>query len=284
MALEKRNRTEAMDEDDHAPDDAPLAPSIETPLDLAFERARADEEETAGFYDALFAATVFLPIDRAFDDDGNESAEAASAIEPVFYEVEGEATLLIFDTEERLARWTDEPVDYVGLTGRQLFEMFDGGQQVALNIGVAPSSVVIPSEMAAWLHERAREAGESEEIGAGVALDVMPPPDLDTEIVARIAARIAGLRREVDEAVFFSLGIDAGQEEAERRVVLGVAASQEGMRDAGAVAEALAETARGAFDGARPVEVALLSASSPLMEKARKVGLNLPVVQVGSIH
>ncbi len=269
--------------DDDAPDEI-LAPSIETPLDLAFERARNDPEETAGFYDALFAATVFLPIDRAFDDDGNESEAAASAIEPIFYEVEEKATVLIFDTEERLATWTDEPIDYVGLTGRQLFEMFDGEQQVALNIGVAPSSVVIPTEMVTWLHDRAVEAGESDEIPAGTALEVTAPPALDPEIVARIAARIAGLRKEVDEAVFFSLGTDAAQDEAERRVVLGVAASQAGLRDAEAVAEALAETARGAFDGSRPVEVALLSASSPLMEKARKVGLNLPVVQVGSIH
>ncbi len=274
-----------MDEDDRDDETAEvLAPSIETPLDLAFERARNDPEETAGFYDALFAATIFLPIDRAFDDEGNQSEAAASAIEPIFYEVEDQPTLLIFDTEERLAIWTDEPIDYVGLTGRQLFEMFDGEQQVALNIGVAPSSVVIPAEMVTWLHERASEEGDSDEIAAGTALEVTAPPALDTEIVARIAARIAGLRREIDEAVFFSLGIDAGQDEAERRVVLGVATSDQGLRDANAVAEALAETARGAFDGTRPVEVALLSATSPLMEKARKVGFNLPVVQVGSIH
>jgi len=270
-----------MDDED---DKEVLAPSIETPLDLAFERARNDPEETAGFYDALFAATVFLPIDRAYDDDGNESEAAASSIEPIFYEVEDAPTILIFDTEERLAIWTDEPIDYVGLTGRQLFEMFDGGQQVALNIGVAPSSIVIPAEMVTWLHERAAEAGESDEIPVGTALEVTAPPHLDTEVIARIAARIAGLRREIDEAVFFSLGTDAGQDEAERRVVLGVAVSQQGLRDAEAVAEALAETARGAFDGMRPVEVALLSANSPLMEKARSVGLNLPVVQVGSIH
>jgi len=271
----------AMDDED---DKEVLAPSIETPLDLAFERARNDPEETAGFYDALFAATVFLPIDRAYDDDGNESEAAASSIEPIFYEVEDAPTILIFDTEERLAIWTDEPIDYVGLTGRQLFEMFDGGQQVALNIGVAPSSIVIPAEMVTWLHERAAEAGESDEIPVGTALEVTAPPHLDTEVIARIAARIAGLRREIDEAVFFSLGTDAGQDEAERRVVLGVAVSQQGLRDAEAVAEALAETARGAFDGMRPVEVALLSANSPLMEKARSVGLNLPVVQIGSIH
>ncbi len=265
-------------------DDAPLAPSIETPLDLAFERARNDPEETAGFYDALFAATIFLPIDGAYDDDGNHSDADASSIEPIFYEVEDAPTLLIFDTEERLATWTDSPIDYVGLTGRQLFAMFEGEQQVALNIGVAPSSVVIPVEMVTWLHERAVEEPETDEIAAGASLEVTAPPKMEPEIVARIAARIAGLRREIDEAVFFSLGIDAGQDEAERRVVLGVAASQAGLADANAVAEALAETARGAFDGVRPVEVALLSATSPLMEKARKVGLNLPVVQVGSIH
>lgn len=265
-------------------EDEVLRPSIETPLDLAFERARNDPEETAGFYDALFAATVFLPIDGAYDDDGNDSEAEASAIEPIFYEVEDAPTLLIFDTEERLANWTDVPIDYVGLTGRQLFAMFDGEQQVALNIGVAPSSVVIPVSVVSWLHEKAVETMESEDIEPGTALEVAPPPKLAPEIVARIAARIAGLRKEVDEAVFFSLGIDTAQDESERRVVLGVAVSQAGAADAEAVASALADTARGAFDGARHVEVALLSADSPLMEKARKVGFNLPVVQVGSLH
>lgn len=269
---------------DHDEEDEILLPSIETPLDLAFERARNDPEETVGFYDALFAATIFLPIDGAYDDNGDDSDSQASSIEPVFYEVEDAPTLLIFDTEERLATWTDSPIDYVGLTGRQLFSMFEGDQQVALNIGVAPSSVVIPVEVVGWLHERATETVESQEVEAGADLEVAPPPPLAPEIVARIAARIAGLRREVDEAVFFSLGIDTAQDEAERRVVLGVAVSQAGLADAESVAQALADTARGAFEGNRTVEVALLSADSPLMEKARKVGLNLPVVQVGSLH
>lgn len=259
-------------------------PAMETPLDLAFERARSDPEETAAFYDTLFAATVFMPIDGAFDEDGNASETEARAIAPILYEVENVPTLMVFDTEDRLARWTDEPVDYVGLSGAQFFAMFEGEQQVALNIGVAPSSVVIPVDTVSWLHDRAVEAVESEEIPPGAALELAPPPELSTEAVARITARIAGLRREIDEAVFFTLGTDLATEEGIRRVVLGVALSDAGVADAEAVAHALAETARGVFEGERQVEIALLSAESELMEKARAVGLIVPVVQVGMLH
>lgn len=259
-------------------------PAMETPLDLAFERARVDPEETASFYEALFAATVFMPIDGAFDEDGNESESEARSISPILYEVEDVATLMIFDTEDRLARWTDEPIDYVGLTGQQFFAMFEGDQQVALNIGVAPSSVIIPINTVGWLHQRAIEEVESEVVGAGSAVEVAPPPELTTEAVARITARIAGLRREIDEAVFFTLGTDLAIEEGIRRVVLGIALSDAGVADAEAVAHSLAETARGVFDGERQVEVALLSAESELMEKARAVGLVVPVVQVGMLH
>ena len=269
--------------DDDA-DEEVRVPALETPLDLAFERARADPEETPAFYEALFAATIFLPIDGAFDEDGNESEQGATAIMPILYEMDDVPTLMIFDTEERLARWTDEPLDYIGLSGHQFFSMFEGDQQVALNMGVAPSSVVLPTTIVEWLHGRAMEVADSEEIQPGTSIEVAPPPELSMEAVARITARIAGLRREIDEAVFFTLGVDVATEEAKRRVVLGVALSDYGVADAEAVAHALAETARGVFEGERPVEVALLSSDSQLMERAREVGQVVPVVQLGMLH
>ena len=274
-----------MADDQH--DDAPeghAPPPIETALDLAFERARADEDETAGFYDALFATTVYLPIRGAYDEDGNESDDDASSIEPLFFEVEDEPTLLIFDTEERLARWAAEPMHYVGLPGHAFFRMFEGGQQVGVNISVAPSSVLIPSDVVGWLHERAVQAPEAEDVPAGAALDVTPPPALPPEAVARITARLAGLRSEVHEAVLFSLAIDAADDEEDRRVVLGVALTEGGVDDSEAVAAALAETTRGAFENKRPFEVAILDPASPLMETARRVGQRLPIVDMSTLH
>lgn len=260
--------------------------TIETALDLAFERARHDVDETGAFYDALFATVVYLPIRQAFDEDGNESnaQEEARSIEPMVFEVDGNESLLIFDTEDRLARWASEPVNYVGLPGHTFFQMFEGGQQVAVNLAVAPSSVVIPADVVEWLHERAAEAVESEEIAPGTGMDVTPPPELAPESVARITARLAGLRREVHEAILFSLAIDSDEEETIRRVVLGVGLTAAGAGDANSVVEALAETTRGAFDNKRPFEVALLDPESPLMVAARKVGLPLPIVDIGSIH
>lgn len=258
--------------------------TIETALDLAFERARQDPDETGAFYDALFATTVFLPIRQAYDEDGNASEDDAKSIEPMVFEVDGNASLLIFDTEDRLARWAPEPVHYVGLPGHTFFQMFEGGQQVAVNIAVAPSSVVIPADVVDWLHQRAEEAVESEEVPAGSALDVSPPPELAPEAVAKITARLAGLRREVSEAILFSLAIDEAEEEAVRRVVLGVALTVSGIEDSNAIAEALTETTRGAFAGTRPFEVALLDPESPLMSAARSVGLPLPIIDLKSLH
>lgn len=258
--------------------------TIETALDLAFERARLDSDETGAFYDALFSTTVFMPIHAAHDGNGEDTTQQPESIEPMVFEVDGNASLLIFDTEERLARWAPEPMNYIGVPGYAFFQMFEGDQQVAVNLAVAPSSVVIPKDVVSWLHERANDAVESEDIPEGVALDVTPPPELAPEAVASITARLAAMRLEVREAILFSLAIDLIDEESDRRVVLGVALTAAGAEDANAVAEALATTTRAAFDNKRPFEVALLDPESPLMTSARKVGLSLPIVDLGTMH
>ncbi len=265
-------------------DDSMSHPTIETALDLAFERARSDEDESGIFYDALFAATVFMPIRNAYNENGEESDTDAQAIEPLVWEVEGNETLLLFDTEERLARWANEPMNYIGLPGSTFFKMFQGELQVAVNLAVAPSSVMIPAEVVAWLHDRADAIVETEEVPAGSGLDVTAPPELSPEAIGRLTAKLAGLRREIHEAIVFSLAIDAEEEDAIRRVVLGVALTVGGIEDADAIATSLAETAMVAFDGKRAFEVALLDPESPLMTAARNVGIRLPIVDLSSLH
>lgn len=265
-------------------DDSMSHPTIETALDLAFERARVDEVGAGIFYDALFAATVFMPIRNAYDENGEENESEARSIEPLVYEVEGNETLLLFDTEERLARWASEPMNYVGIPGSTFFKMFQGELQVAVNLAVAPSSVMIPADVVSWLHERAEAAVESEEVPAGTGMDVTAPPELSPESIGRITARLAGLRREVHEAIIFSLAIDAAEEESIRRVVLGISLTVGGIEDADAIATSLAETATAAFNGERAFEVALLDPESPLMTAARKVGVKLPIVDLSSLH
>ncbi len=265
-------------------DDSMSHPTIETALDLAFERARSDEDDSGAFYDALFSATVFMPIRNAYDDSGETSESEAQSIEPLVWEVEGDETLLLFDTEERLARWATEPMNYIGLPGSTFFKMFQGELQVAVNLAVAPSSVMIPAEVVSWLHERAEGIVETEEVPAGSGMDVTAPPELAPEAIGRITAKLAGLRREVHEAIIFSLAIDAEEDEAVRRVVLGVALTVGGIEDADSIASSLAETAMVAFDGKRAFEVALLDPESPLMNAARNVGVKLPIVDLTSLH
>lgn len=265
-------------------DDSMSHPTIETALDLAFERARSDEDETGAFYDALFATTVFMPIRGSFDENGEESESEARSVEPLIYEVEGDQSILIFDTEERLARWANEPLNYIGIPGSTFFKMFQGEMQVGVNLAVAPSSVVIPADVVSWLHDRAEAAVESEEVPAGTGMDVTAPPELAPEAIGRLTAKLAGLRKEVHEAIIFSLAIDAGEDETQRRVVLGVALTVGGIEDADNIATSLAEAATIAFNGERAFEVALLDPESPLMTAARNVGVKLPIVDLTSLH
>ena len=265
-------------------DDSMSHPTIETALDLAFERARSAEEDSGAFYDALFATTVFMPIRNAYNEAGESSDTEAQSIEPLVWEVEGDETLLLFDTEERLARWATEPMNYVGIPGSTFFKMFQGELQVAVNLTVAPSSVMIPVDVVSWLHDRAEAMVETEEVPAGTGMDVTAPPELAPEAVGRITAKLAGLRNEIHEAIIFSLAIDAGEEESIRRVVLGVALTVGGIEDADIIATSLAETATIAFNGERAFEVALLDPESPLMNAARNVGVKLPIVDLSSLH
>jgi len=265
-------------------DDSMSHPTIETALDLAFERARSDSDDSGAFYDALFATTVFMPIRNAYDENGDENESEAQAVEPLIWEVEGGETLLLFDTEERLARWATEPMNYIGLPGSTFFKMFQGELQVAVNLTVAPSSVMIPAEVVSWLHDRAEAIVETEEVSAGSAMDVTAPPELAPEAVGRITAKLAGLRREIHEAIIFSLAIDNDEEESIRRVVLGVALTVGGIEEADNIATSLARTAMSAFNGERAFEVALLDPESPLMSAARNVGVKLPIVDLSSLH
>ena len=134
------------------------------------------------------------------------------------------------------------------------------------------------------LHDRAKAIVETEEVPAGSGMDVTAPPELAPEAIGRITAKLAGLRREVHEAIIFSLAIDNDEEEALRRVVLGVALTVGGIEDADIIATSLAETATIAFNGERAFEVALLDPESPLMTAARNVGVKLPIVDLTSLH
>ena len=251
-----------------------------TALDDAFEAAQADPDKTGAFFDALFAATLYIPIFDDVEQSGEREPGERSEITPLVFVMDERETVAVFDTEERLARFLDEPMNYIGVPGAAVFEMFNGDFQVALNLGVAPSSVVIPSENVAWLHEQATQGPQEVDLG-DESLVIARPTGVTQTALAAITSALAGFRAEIDEATLFRIEREDG---TEGRIVLGLAPTEAGKQRAEMVAHEIARAARTLANGVDSIEIAMLDADSPMMLQAKKIGLPLPIMTLGPLN
>lgn len=253
-----------------------------TPLDSAFLRAQQDSEATAQFFDTLFAETLFLPVVDDLEEVGG--MPEGRSVQPVFYDVDGATTVVVFDTEERLAQFVDEPTNYIGLPGRDLFRMFDGREQIAVNLAVAPSSVILAADNVAWLHEQATAAAAVHEVNPGSTLRLEHPGAVAPAALAALTSCLAGLRDAVEDAVLVRISVEEGGPPDQARLVLAMAPTEAGKDRADEVAQSVAEAAAPLAGGGEAVEVSVFDGDGALMSKARAVGLPLPIKDIGAAH
>lgn len=118
-----------------------------TPLDTAHAAMQAapdDDDARLRFYERLGDAELALLLDAEPEGD---------SISPQVFPVEGVPYVLAFDREERLAEFAEAIVPHVTLSGRALAEMLSGqGLGLGVNLGVAPSSILIPPDAVDWLN------------------------------------------------------------------------------------------------------------------------------------
>lgn len=117
-----------------------------TSLDRAFMQAEVAKDDAAiqDFYQVFVNEVFYLLLEGEEDCMSHEPDN----IRPYFVSLEEEKTALIFDTEERMAQFIDKPSHFVTLTGQALVEMFvHHNVQLGLNLGVAPSSLIIHSDI-----------------------------------------------------------------------------------------------------------------------------------------
>lgn len=129
----------------------------ETPYDRAHAAMEADPENEAlrlAVYDRLADAELFLLLEHEPDEDND--------IIPQLFETEEGDFVLAFDTEERLAEFTTTPAPYVALPGRVIAQNL-AGEAVGLgvNLGVAPSALLLPPEALEWLTHALTHAPET---------------------------------------------------------------------------------------------------------------------------
>ncbi len=117
-----------------------------TLLDQAF-RAMEDEPENDAlrlrFYERMAESELFLLLEEEAEDE---------AVTPEVFALEDGPMVMIFDREDRLAEFVGAPAPYAALPGRVIAQQLAGqGIGIGLNLGVAPSSYVIPADAVDWL-------------------------------------------------------------------------------------------------------------------------------------
>jgi hypothetical protein len=162
-----------------------------TPLDRAHaEMTDAPEDPAARmrFYARLVEGELFLMLAR--DADGSD-------IEPRVFPLEDGPYVLVYDREDRLARFAGGATPYAAVSGRVIAEMLAGrGIGMGINLGEAPSEMLLPPEAVAWLAET---LARRPSVIDATPREVAPPHDLPEEVLTAIDARLArmeGLARQ----------------------------------------------------------------------------------------
>jgi hypothetical protein len=160
-----------------------------TLLDAAHAAVSADpgnELLRLRFFERLADGEMVLLLDREAEGD---------RLEPRVFDLEDGPVVLVFDREERLASFSGGIAPYAALPGRVIAGLLRGqGIGLGVNLGVAPSSMLLPPEALDWLAETLAAGPEEAE---ALPREFLPPSVPEAVISALDAklARAAGLAR-----------------------------------------------------------------------------------------
>ena len=151
-----------------------------TPLDLAYAAMAADENQRLRFYERLADGEMFLLL---------EEEPAGEDLKPRVFPLEDGPVVLCFDLEERLAEFAGGVQPYAALPGRVIAQQLAGqGIGLGINLGVAPSGMVLPAEAVDWLAGMLEAAPEEVE---AVPESFSAPKGLPDALVAGLDAKLA---------------------------------------------------------------------------------------------
>lgn len=229
----------------------------------AMEAAPEDAGARLRFYERLAASEVFVLLTAEAEGD---------RIDPVVFAPEGRDCVLVFDSEARLAEFADGPAPYAALSGRALAAMLAGqGMGIGLNLGVAPSAIVLSAQAVDWLAEVLDEAPE-EVTARPVAFAV--PAGLPEAVLRGLDARLAGMAGMARAAWLVAVQYEGGG----RGHLLGFVGAVPGAE--GALARAVSEVL--AFSGleAAALDVGFFAEGDPVLVRMAGCGLrfDLPAV------
>ena len=169
-----------------------------TPLDQAHAEMEMHPDQDAmrlKFYERLADSELFFLL---------EAEPTKDTAKPMIFPVEDQQYALVFDSEERLAEFTQKPAPFISLSGRMIAGMLNGkGIGLGVNLSVAPSSILLPDTAVTWLAETLEIAPEETQakpvsIHAPSAIPEVLLKALDTKLAAMAGVAKAAYLAEVD--------------------------------------------------------------------------------------
>ncbi|MEL6408974.1 MAG: SseB family protein [Pseudomonadota bacterium] len=239
----------------------------ETHLDRAHAEMEEYQSDTARmrFYEVLAASELFLLLEAEVDDD---------QVIPQAFELEGQAFVLAFDTEGRLAEFAGAQANYVALSGRAMAEMIAVEKLgLALNLDVAPSAIVLPPEAMEWLYDAVSESPDQAEVKAQ---ELHAPKGLPENLLMALDTRLASMEGLAVAAYLAAVTYEDGS----RGHLLGFVDAMPGAEDA--LAQAVSEVLRFSGVEAAVLDVGFFRAADPIVMRFSMVGLKfeLPTVSI----
>lgn len=238
-----------------------------TPLDQAHAAMIAAPDDDAArlrFYERIADVELFLLL---------EAEPVEDQINPVL--LEGHY-VIVFDRAARLAAYVGNPAPYVALSGRAIAGMLAGQPLgMAVNIGVAPSEILLPADAVTWLRETlAHEAGQVE-----VKIDrVLPPKGLPESLIAAIDAKLATATGMAAGAWLVAVEYTGGGRGHLLAFIGAIPRAQDALVRAASEALTFSGIEAGAMD------VGFFGPNDPTVTKLAKVGLRFDLPQTEGLQ
>ena len=224
----------------------------------AMMRDEADDAARLAFYSQLADTELFLLLDGDPVDD---------QVRPRLFDLEDGPVVLAFDLEERMTAFVGTEAPYAALPGRVIAAQLAGqGIGIGVNIGDAPSSILLTAEVMDWL--TATLATKPVAVAA-VVQGFASPWGVPAEVTQRLMEKLAANAGLADAVLLAEVIYEAGR----RGHILAILGAQPGSETAlsGAVSEALIFSG---LDMAQ-LDVVFLSVGDPRTSIIESVALRL---------
>lgn len=238
----------------------------QTRLDIAHQHMQVDPDDTVkrlGFYERLCDAELFLLL---------ETEPLGENIKPMIFPVDNQQFVLVFDSEDRLAEFTQKPSPYICLSGRAIVQML-AGQTIGLgiNLTVAPSSMLLDTGAVEWLDQM---LAQKPKMIQDTPIAMASPVGVPERLIENLAIKFGAMSSLATSVYLVEFEYKSG---VKNHVIVFVDAIENAQT---AMSQAVSEALSFSGEQAGLLDVVFLRGANPIVNMIKKVGLEFELPEL----